>query len=250
MVSVKVKELMDLVNKNCSTCRFKNIKCPDDCNSEYFAWEPNFKNKDAEVVEEVEKSCDNCRLSIRNNGKGVSYTELLGDGAHCSGGLNKWQQIEQAEEKKKLVQADNPMFQSDYDLTGMEDDAPIVTNSQGGKQRKTGTTEEAKHYQVADIQPIDIMQDLKNVLDLKYEIAKCKNSDYGDSFSIIMNKFNDYGINPYHAIYLRIADKFHRFENLIFNNNQQVKDESIADTLTDLSNYIDLFIAWKLKKES
>lgn len=60
-----------------------------------------------------------------------------------------------------------------------------------------------------------------------YEV---KNKDYGDSFG---KSYEEYG-KVMAAI--RLEDKLNRFKNLI-KNKQQVKNESIADTLMDLANY-------------
>lgn len=57
-----------------------------------------------------------------------------------------------------------------------------------------------------------------------------KNKDYGDSFG---KSYREYG-KVMAAI--RLEDKLNRFKNLI-KNEQQVKDESIEDTLMDLANY-------------
>ena len=57
-----------------------------------------------------------------------------------------------------------------------------------------------------------------------------KNQDYGDSFS---KQYEEYGLI---SSAIRLDDKMQRFKNLI-NNNAQVKDESIEDTLLDLANY-------------
>ena len=59
-----------------------------------------------------------------------------------------------------------------------------------------------------------------------------KNADYGDSFSKSVTK---YGII---AALTRMSDKWNRLENLILNKGtQQVKDESVNDTLLDLATY-------------
>jgi len=128
-------------------------------------WIADKYTKDAEMVKEVEKSCETCRFE-----KGT-HCEMVMNNKRCDNNYNNWQPIEQAEEK---------LFDRGCETCGnwIDDEGcdkikncnsknsswipmnktPIVTNSQGGKQRKTGTTEEAKHYQVADIQPIEIMQ--------------------------------------------------------------------------------------------
>ena len=57
-----------------------------------------------------------------------------------------------------------------------------------------------------------------------------KNHDYGDSFHITFEKW---GL-PMAAI--RLGDKLQRFETLI-RAESAIKDESIRDTIIDLSNY-------------
>lgn len=92
---------------------------------------------------------------------------------------------------------------------------------------------------------------LEIVLTDKLTLAKQKNSDYGDSFAQLMNKLQETGINPYVGLYIRIMDKVSRFENLaIKGSKQRVSDESIDDTLRDLSTYIDLFMAWKRSNDN
>lgn len=61
-------------------------------------------------------------------------------------------------------------------------------------------------------------------------IYQLKNKDYGNSFS---KQFEEYGLV---SSAIRIEDKLNRLKNLI-NNEQQVNDESIEDTLLDLANY-------------
>lgn len=58
-----------------------------------------------------------------------------------------------------------------------------------------------------------------------------KNKDYGDSFAKSVDKYG------YVAPMFRIEDKFNRIDRWINNPNQEVKSESIIDTLEDLSNY-------------
>ena len=58
-----------------------------------------------------------------------------------------------------------------------------------------------------------------------------KNADYGDSFSRAVEK---YGLV---SALTRISDKFNRLESLILHKEQEVKDESVQDTLLDLANY-------------
>ncbi len=57
-----------------------------------------------------------------------------------------------------------------------------------------------------------------------------KNADYGDSFG---KSYEEFG--PVMAA-IRMGDKLNRYKALI-KARQQVKDESIRDTLIDLANY-------------
>lgn len=57
-----------------------------------------------------------------------------------------------------------------------------------------------------------------------------KNADYGNSFS---EQFQEYGLL---SLIIRLDDKMRRLKQL-YKNEAQVKDESIRDTLLDLSNY-------------
>lgn len=58
-----------------------------------------------------------------------------------------------------------------------------------------------------------------------------KNKDYGDSFHI---SFEEEGMA---MARIRLGDKLNRFKTLTKNSGQEVKDESIRDTLIDLANY-------------
>ncbi len=69
-----------------------------------------------------------------------------------------------------------------------------------------------------------------------------KNADYGDAFA---KRFAKHGIL---SAFIRMEDKWFRLENLISGAEQKVKDESIIDTLRDLSGYINLTII-ELKKQ-
>ena len=62
------------------------------------------------------------------------------------------------------------------------------------------------------------------------KIYKTKNADYGDSFG---KSYAEYGLV---MSCIRLEDKLNRLKSLT-KNEQQVKDESIEDTLLDLANY-------------
>lgn len=70
-----------------------------------------------------------------------------------------------------------------------------------------------------------------DLCDLLNEIYIKKNHDYGDSFS---KTFKEEG---FAMARIRLSDKLERFKKLTRDGGQQVKDESIEDTLLDLANY-------------
>lgn len=91
----------------------------------------------------------------------------------------------------------------------------------------------------------------RQIMDDKIKLAIAKNTDYGNSVDKIWDILADNGQDPYIALYIRLADKFHRFENLVvMRSKQQVKDESVMDTLCDMSNYVDLFRGWKMRRDA
>ena len=77
-----------------------------------------------------------------------------------------------------------------------------------------------------------------------HEIYKKKNSDYGNSFG---ETFEKLGII---SAITRISDKYNRLCSLATKseNERQVKDESIIDTLKDLANYA-IMTAMELEKD-
>lgn len=58
-----------------------------------------------------------------------------------------------------------------------------------------------------------------------------KNKDYGDSFHI---SYIEEGMAMPR---IRLTDKLNRFKTLTKSDSQEVKDETIRDTLIDLANY-------------
>lgn len=62
------------------------------------------------------------------------------------------------------------------------------------------------------------------------ETYKAKNADYGNSFKAVRDKYPN-------AILIRLNDKLNRLETLMNGQAQNVKDESIEDSLLDLANY-------------
>lgn len=69
------------------------------------------------------------------------------------------------------------------------------------------------------------------------DIYAKKNLDYGNSFDISLDE------DGLLVAKIRLGDKMKRFASLI-KNPQQVKDESIRDTLIDMANYAKMTVMW------
>lgn len=85
-----------------------------------------------------------------------------------------------------------------------------------------------------EIKPKENMDNLVDHAGICAELTNTyrkKNADYGNSFSRAVEK---YGLV---SALTRISDKFNRLESLILHKEQEVKDESVQDTLLDLANY-------------
>ena len=102
----------------------------------------------------------------------------------------------------------------------------------------------AKTKRKVDKPDIDIencihpFQEITNGL---YETYCKKNRDYGNSFDQSLNKFGEI------AALIRISDKYNRLCSLITNKEQEVKDESIDDTILDMANYL---IMWQMYRKN
>lgn len=99
----------------------------------------------------------------------------------------------------------------------------------GNNPRKIGADEywDDRAVHVLSEEPHDEYQ---RVVEELYDIYRKKNADYGDSFRKVRSIVSN-------AILVRLYDKIFRLETLLLGARQQVKDESIRDTLMDLANY-------------
>lgn len=72
-----------------------------------------------------------------------------------------------------------------------------------------------------------------------YNLIERKNADYADEGNPFKNfeMSTQVGVTPARAILVRVSDKLSRVSNLL-NKEATVNDESIADTLNDMINYI------------
>ncbi len=105
----------------------------------------------------------------------------------------------------------------------------------------TGPERVCDFYDIEKLPPADVIPALRSEWDDAQpehaavckeltELYARKNHDYGDSFH---TTFQKWGLT---MAAIRLEDKLRRFETLIRSDNQ-VKDESIRDTLIDLCNY-------------
>ena len=89
---------------------------------------------------------------------------------------------------------------------------------------------------VEDTKVVDKYDLHKNICNELHELYLKKNADYGDSFG---RGFSEYGMM---MPIIRLEDKLSRVKRLSLSSEQNVKDESIRDTLIDLANYAILTI--------
>ena len=78
--------------------------------------------------------------------------------------------------------------------------------------------------------PLNVKHHKAIVLGLN-NLYRRKNKDYGDSFHL---SYLEEGMAMPR---IRLSDKLNRFKSLTKNGKQEIKDESIRDTLLDLANY-------------
>ena len=76
-------------------------------------------------------------------------------------------------------------------------------------------------------------EQFKQIVCTMYDTFRKKNHDYGNSFSTTWQEFGSLGLVTAVA---QISHKYHRLLNLT-NGTKPKVDESIRDTLLDLSNY-------------
>lgn len=93
----------------------------------------------------------------------------------------------------------------------------------------------------------------KTCLNKMAEITKAKNADYtgnsGDPFANF-TRVEAVGICSTEQGFLtRMMDKMARINSFVQNNNLQVKDESVEDTLLDLANYSLLMLGYIRSKK-
>ena len=84
------------------------------------------------------------------------------------------------------------------------------------------------------------VENFKKVTKEMESLYEKKNKDYGNSFD---KSLDEDGLL---VLKIRLGDKLNRFSKLINTpeEDRQVKDESIRDTLIDLANYAAMGVKW------
>ena len=72
------------------------------------------------------------------------------------------------------------------------------------------------------------------------ELVKKKNADYSSED----NPFANFDMFGAYGFLVRMSDKLMRVKQILEHGEIKVKDESVKDTLMDLSNYANLLIAY------
>lgn len=85
----------------------------------------------------------------------------------------------------------------------------------------------------------DFLKFFKNKIEDMGIICEKKNKDYANEDSFSNFKMNEIlGVcSVEQAIFSRMLDKITRIANIMKKGNNEVKDETIQDTLMDLANY-------------
>lgn len=91
----------------------------------------------------------------------------------------------------------------------------------------------------------DIMNAIKKTYDDGISLIEKKNADYAKSDDFFRNfrSASIVGLNPDRAMLVRILDKIARVSNLL-DNQAQVGDEAITDTVLDAINYLAILKAY------
>lgn len=95
-----------------------------------------------------------------------------------------------------------------------------------------------------ELEDCDRFENMRRVVNDIVSLLEKKNNDYGNSATQTYEEYGDV------AFFIRISDKINRLKSLTINNKtQEVKDESIEDTVKDIIGYCLLYLEWKTSKE-
>ena len=104
--------------------------------------------------------------------------------------------------------------------------------------------EKSEHYVSEKLDKCGRFEKILRVVTEIVELLEKKNNDYGNSATQTYDEYGDI------AFFIRISDKINRLKSLTINNKtQEVKDESIEDTVKDIIGYCLLYLEWKTSGE-
>ena len=103
------------------------------------------------------------------------------------------------------------------------------------------TSKDIESGKIVDETPVPFTpyeQEYMNISGYLRDIFLQKNKDYGSSVQKSYNRYESYGKGEGLKYCVgRLGDKMSRIENIAFNHSNNVKDETVEDTLLDLANY-------------
>lgn len=86
----------------------------------------------------------------------------------------------------------------------------------------------------------DVIVDINDIHNQQLALMAKKNKDYGNTLYEACDAIGDI------YAYCRIFDKAKRFISLIKKGfNPEIKDDTLEDTIRDLANYCNMYLAWK-----
>ena len=97
----------------------------------------------------------------------------------------------------------------------------------------------------------ELLKRIEEIYAENLEIARKKNSDYADNTDAFknLNACEMYGVPAEKGVLVRMSDKMTRISNLI-GREAMVADETVLDTLRDLSVYATLLMVLMESKQS
>lgn len=201
-------------SKNCINCKHENLDITlnslNPCNKceKQKNWEPKEIeiNEHSEIEKKQKKDCTNCNFYE------LPMNKFPCDECHKQ---SQW----------KPIVAEKNCDNCKHDANGI--DCPIC---------KDFNKWEEKNIQLLSTEDYTKVDKFQVLQEQELELYKLKNNKYGDSFGISVKK---YGLI---SALTRMSDKWNRIEKMILDHDNGTDDESLVDSLKDLSNYCNMTI--------
>lgn len=206
-------------------------------NNEFFTKEMSqFKGKEAEI-----KEVDSCFYDLDIDNGTYAWTDEmlepaeekscancanLNSNALCCYECNDFNEWEEKEYSKPLEVA---YFDNMKEVSGNTEQ--IVKDYADKIKESLEPSILIKKFDELREQHPDKTSKMEALMKEQLELYKVKNAKYGDSFGISVQK---YGLI---SALTRMSDKWNRIENLILNHDDGTDDESLRDSLIDISAY-------------